>query len=74
MNQIQVIDALAWAWLLLAGISTLYVAWDQRQNPEARRPLSVHGAPAEPHLRERGDDVQLGLGDVLLSKQYALPV
>jgi len=36
MNQIQVIDALAWASLLLAGLSTMYVAWDQfAHNPEA---------------------------------------
>jgi len=36
MNQIQVIDLLAWTWLLLAALSTVYVAWDQfRHNPEA---------------------------------------
>jgi hypothetical protein len=36
MNQIQLIDGLAWTWLLLAGGSTVYVAWDQfAHNPEA---------------------------------------
>ncbi len=36
MNQIQVIDALAWVWFVLAGFSTIYVAWDQfKHNPEA---------------------------------------
>ena len=36
MNQIQITDALAWTWFLLAGLSTVYVAWDQfRHNPEA---------------------------------------
>lgn len=36
MNQMQIVDALAWTWLSLAGLSTLYVAWDQfRHNPEA---------------------------------------
>ena len=40
MNQIQVIDALAWASLLLAGLSTMYVAWDQfAHNAEAPVPL-----------------------------------
>jgi hypothetical protein len=36
VNQIQVIDALAWGWLVLAGLATAYVAWDQfRHSPEA---------------------------------------
>ena len=36
MNQIQVVDALAWSWLALALLSTLYVAYDQfkNNNPE----------------------------------------
>jgi FtsP/CotA-like multicopper oxidase with cupredoxin domain len=36
VNQMQVVDAFAWGWLILAGLSTVYVAVDQfRGNPEA---------------------------------------
>ncbi len=36
MNQIEAVDLLAWTWLVLAALSTAYVAWDQfTHNPEA---------------------------------------
>lgn len=37
MNQIQFIDTLVWTWLILALLSTLYVAWDAfTRNPELK--------------------------------------
>lgn len=37
MNQIQLVDTLVWAWLILALLSTMYVAWDAfTRNPELK--------------------------------------